>query len=185
MNLTAIFNPKGGIFMTMSMIVFAVPFDEHRLAVEFGGGSFLILDMRHRMQTTRHYNLSEPSIFRGAYTDGSKIIFDPDSVFVPDIFPQEAVNMALRALPFDVISFVKVRPERNRRIRLEMATGSIIIINMENHVSTERYRPLNDHDMFASVRADRESLIFGTAAQDNVLRIDEDELTRLMLSIPI
>ncbi len=170
--------------MTIPMIVSVVPVDDHRLSIEFGSGSLLNLNMLHRMQTTRHYSLSEPSVFCGAVTDGSKIIFDQNSEFIPDIFPQEAVNMALRALPFDVISFMKVQPERNSRIRLEAATGSVLVLNMKNHLKTNRYSSLNGRELFMSVRADGESLVFGKASQGDALRIDEDELTYLMLSVP-
>ena len=164
-------------------IVSAVPVGDCRLYIEFSSGSLLNLDMRHRMRTTRHYSLSEPSVFRSAVTDGSKIIFDPNSAFIPDIFPQEAVNMALRALPFNVISFLKVQPEKNSRVRLEMSTGSILILNMENHIRTRRYSSLNDDEMFMSARAEGEDLIFGTASTGDILRIDEDELMHLMLSV--
>lgn len=165
-------------------IVSVTPVDDQRLSIEFGSGSLLDLNMQHRMRTTRHYDLNNPAVFRAAVTDGSIIIFDPNSVFVPDIFPREAVNMALRPLTHDAISFLRVQPLENSRIRLEMATGSVLVMNMENHIRTSRYSDLKDEELFRSVRADRESLIFGDALQGDVLRIDEDELTRLMLSVP-
>lgn len=65
-------------------------------------------------------------MFGAAVTDGSKIIFDPNSIFVPDIFTREAVNMALRALPHDDLSFLQVQPMENSRIWLEMETGSVV-----------------------------------------------------------
>ncbi|GEM_PF-1147766 len=165
------------------MIISAVPVDDHRLSIEFGSGSSLDLNMLHRLQTTRHYSLNEPSVFRAAVTDGSKIIFDPSSVFVPDIFPQDAINMALRALPFDEMYFLEVQPLDNSRIHLRMGTGSVIVLNMENHVCTNRYSILQNEELFCSVRADGEALVFGVDSQNICLRIDEDELTHLMLSI--
>lgn len=166
------------------MIVSAVPVDDHRLSIEFGSGSSLDLNMLHRLQTTRHYGLNDTSVFRAAVTDGSRIIFDPSSVFVPDIFPQEAVIMALRALPFDEMRFMEVQAVGSSRILLKMGTGSVIVLNMKNHIHTHRYRVLQDEELFLSVRADGEALVFGVDYQDICLRIDEGELTHLLLSIP-
>lgn len=159
-------------------ILSVAPVDDHRLHIEFGSGSFLDLDMRHCMLTNRHYNLNDPTVFRAVFTDGDKIIFVPGDPFTPDIFPRQAVNMALRKLYHDPISFLRVQPMENSRIRLEMATESALVLNMENHLRTSRYSTLQGEELFRSIRADGEDLIFGD------LRIGEDELTHLMLSVP-
>jgi hypothetical protein len=55
----------------------------------------------------------------------------------------------------------------------------LLVLNMENHLRTSRYRFLQDMERFHSVKADGERLIFGDA-----LRIEEDELVYLVLSVP-
>ena len=165
-------------------ILSVVPALDHRLNIEFGSGSLLDLDMRHGMFTNRYYNLNKPEVFRAVVTDGDKLIFVPGDVFTPDIFPREAVNMALRKWYHDPISFLRVQPLENSRIRLEMATGSVLLLNLENHLRTNRYRVLQNEELFRSVRAAGESLVFSTAEGGETLRINEDELIHLMLSVP-
>ena len=159
-------------------ILSVVPALDYRLEIEFGSGSFLDLNMRHCMLTNRYYKLNPPAVFRAVFTDGDTIIFVPNDPFTPDIFPREAVNMALRRWYHDPIAFLRAEPIENSRIRLEMATGSTLVLNMENHWLASRYSALQDEKLFGSVRADGETLVFGD------LQINGDELTHLMLSIP-
>ena len=86
--------------------------------------------------------------------------------------------MALRKWHHDPIAFLRAEPMEDSRIRLEMATGSTLVLNIENHRRAGRYSTLQDEELLRSVRADGECLVFGD------LRIGEEELTQLMLSVP-
>ncbi|NLO48883.1 MAG: hypothetical protein GX111_11280 [Clostridiales bacterium] len=159
-------------------ILSVTPVGDHRLLIALGSGSFMDLNLRHCMYSNRYYNLNNPELFRGVFTDGYKIIFAEGDVFTPDIFPRQAINMALRTLPTKPISFLRVQPMENSRIQLEMATESILILNMEEHLRTGRYGDLPDDGMLPPVKADGADLLIGD------LRVGEDELTYLMLSTP-
>lgn len=160
------------------MIQTVTPLDHHRLHIEFGSGSVLELNMENRLGTNRYYDLNNETVFRSAVTDGAKIIFDMNPKYELDIFAREAMNMAMKA-PGESMCILRVQPLENGRLRLEMKSGSILILNMENWLHTIRYSPLMAPEVFKSVSTDGESLFFG-----HILKIDAEELTNLALKIP-
>lgn len=158
------------------MILSVSSLDGHRLHIEFGSRSLLELNMENRLRTTRYYPLNDPTVFHSASTDGSKISFETGTTFELEMFPREAVNIALRA-PGEGMLILRVQPVENTRIRLFMASGSMLELNMESHLQTACYSRLKDAELFRSVRTDGESLIFG-----DILQINEEELTVLALT---
>lgn len=157
-------------------ILSVAPTLDQRLEIEFSSGSFLALNMRHCMLSNRHYKLNTAAVFGAVFTDGDAIIFLPNDPFTPDISPREAVGMALRRWYHDPIVFLRAEPLENSRIRLEMATGSTLLLNLKNHIRGGSYSSLQDEKLFRSVEVVGETLVFGD------LQISEDELATLTLS---
>lgn len=160
------------------MIQTVTPLDQHRLHIEFGSGSVLELNMENRLGTNRYYDLNNDTVFRSAVTDGAKIIFDMNPKYELDIFAREAMNMAMKA-PGESMCILSVQPLGNNRLRLEMKSGSILILNMENWLDTVPYSPLKESEVLQSVSTDGEKLSFG-----HILKIEAEELTNLALKIP-
>ena len=166
---------RGQEFPTIQAVT---PLDRRRLHIEFGSGSFLELNMENRLRGVRYYDLNSDTVFRSAVTDGDKIIFDTGTSFELEIFPRQAISMAWK-LPDDSGGILRVQALENRRLRLEMKTGSILTLSLESCLHTIRYSPLKEPEVFQSVRTDGETLFFG-----DVLQIDEEELILLTLRVP-
>ncbi len=160
------------------MIQTVTPLDHHRLHIEFGSGSILELNMENRLGTNRYYDLNNDTVFRSAVTDGAKIIFDMNPKYELDIFPREAMSMALKA-PGEAMCILQVLPLEKDRLRLDLKSGSILLLNMENWLPAIRYHPLQEPETLQSVSTDGENLFFGP-----ILKIDPEELTNLALKIP-
>lgn len=154
------------------------PLDRRRLHIEFGSGSVLELNMENRLRTTRYYDLNSDAIFRSAATDGEKITFDTGTNFELEIFPREAVGLAMKS-PDDVKGILRIQPLENGRLRLEMKSGSVLTLNLESRLHSIRDSSQKEPEVLLSVRADGENLLFGDA-----LKIDEEELIRLTLAVP-
>ncbi len=60
-----------------------------------------------------------------------------------------------------------------------MKNGSILMLDMEKRLHTIRYSSLKEPEVLKSARTDGENLFFG-----DVLKIDVEELTNLVLTIP-
>ncbi|TWH57771.1 hypothetical protein DesLBE_2061 [Desulfitobacterium sp. LBE] len=154
------------------------PLDHHRLHIGFGSGSVLELNMENRLCTNRYYELNDDAVFRSAVTDGSKIIFDTGTRFKLEIFARETVDRAIRD-PDGGMGILRIQPLENGSLRLEMKSGSILMLNMENWLHTIRYSPLKEPEVLQSVSTDGENLFFG-----DILTIDLEELIMLAISIP-
>ena len=154
------------------------PLDRPRLHIEFGSGSVLELNMENRLRTTMYFDLSDASIFASAATDGGKITFDSESSFHVEIFPVQAIHLALTS-PDGNNGIRRVLPLENGQLRLEIKPGSVLMLNMASWLHTIRYSPLKDAAVLQSVSTDGENLIFG-----DVLFMDEDEWGMLALSVP-
>ncbi len=153
------------------------PLDRHRLHIEFGSGSVLELNMENRLRTARYYDLNSDTVFGSAVTDGAKIIFDTGTNFDLEIFAREAVRLAMKS-PDEINGIMRIQALESGRFRLEMKSGSILTLNMENHLHTIRYIPLQEPEVLQSVSTDGENLCFG-----QILKIDAEELTRLVLTV--
>lgn len=151
------------------------PSDRHRLHIEFTSGSILELNMENRLHTTRYYDLNIDTIFRSVSTDGEKIFFDTGSSFKLEILPREALHMAMKS-PGDVMGILQIQSLEHGLLRLEMKSGSILTLNLKNRLQIPRYSLLKKPEILQSVSTDGENLIFG-----NILKIEEEELARLML----
>lgn len=154
------------------------PLDHRRLYIEFGSGSVLELNMENRLRTNRYYDLNDDTVFWSAVTDGSKIIFDTGSQFELEIFARETIDRAIRD-PDGGMGILHIQPLENGSLRLEMKSGSILMLNMENWLHTISYSPLKESAALQSVSTDGENLFFG-----EVLKIDLEELIKLALTIP-
>ncbi len=60
---------------------------------------------------------------------------------------------------------LKVTPLAHYRLRLELGSGSILELNMENRLHTIRFCPLAESKVFFTVTTDGESLYFGKALE--------------------
>lgn len=160
------------------MIQTVTPLDHYRLHIEFGSGSVLELNMKNRLRTTRYYDLNSDALFRSAITDGTKIIFAAGSNDELEIFAREAVNMAMKA-PGESMCILRIQPLDGVRLRLEMKSGSILMLNMANRLHTIRYSPLKEPEVLQAASTDGENLFLG-----DVLKIDAEELTNLALTVP-
>lgn len=154
------------------------PFDYRKLHIEFGSGSVLDLNMENRLRTNRYYDLNDEGVFRSAVTDGSKLIFNTGSRFELEIHARETIDRAIRD-PDGSMGILHIKPLENGSLRLEMKSGSILLLNMENWQHTIRYSPLKETEVLQSVSTDGENLFFG-----GVLTIDLEELIMLAISIP-
>ncbi len=160
------------------MIRTVTPLEHHRLHIEFSSGSVLELNMENRLHTTRYHDLISNEVFCSAVTDGAKIIFDTNSGYVLEIFARETVDRAIRD-PDGSMGILLVQPLEDGQLRLEMKNGSILMLDMEKRLHTIRYSSLKEPEVLKSARTDGENLFFG-----DVLKIDVEELTNLVLTIP-
>ncbi len=151
------------------------PLDHHRLLIKFGSGSVLELNMKNRLRAARYYDLNNDGVFRSAVTDGEKIIFDTGTNFELELFARETVNLAMQP-PDGAKSILRIGPLESGRLRLEMSSGSILTLNLEEphtvgHPSPEICKALR------SVSTDGETLIFGDAPP-----LNQEALIRLALT---
>ena len=72
-----------------------------------------------------------------------------------------------------------VQPLDNYWLRLEMGSGSVLELNLENRLHTIQFCPLKDREVFRSVTTDGEALFFGDA-----LEIGAEEIMNLALTTP-
>ncbi|MFT4107061.1 MAG: hypothetical protein QM657_15000 [Lacrimispora sp.] len=160
------------------MIRAVMPLDHHRLHIEFGSGNVLELNMENRLRTTRYYDLNSDEVFRSASTDGVKIMFHTGTNLELEIFPREAVRLAMKS-PGEVMGILQTKLLESGRIWLEMKSGSILALNLNGWLGTNRYSPLKKPEVLQSISTDGEHLIFS-----DVLKIEEEELVRLTLMVP-
>lgn len=159
-----------------STIQAVTPLDHRRLYIEFGSGSVLELNMENRLRAARYYDLNNDAVFRSAVTDGEKIIFDTGTNFELEIFARETMSLAMKSL-YGAKSILRAQPLESGRLRLEMSSGSVLILNMGDRPRAIGQDAPDASEVLTTVSTDGEHLIFG-----NVQKINQEELTRLVLT---
>ncbi len=134
--------------------------DDYKLRITFTHGSILVLDMKSRLGTIRYYPLNDTEILHSAYTDGTKIIFDTKPKYELDIFPQEAMEMALTP-SHDGKIILRAETLGKHKVYIDFASGSSMELDMKNHFEDVNYSILKDRELFHSMSTDGENLIFG------------------------
>lgn len=162
----------------LSTIQAVTPLDHRRLYIEFGSGSVLELNMENRLRAARYYDLNSDTVFRSAVTDGEKIIFDTGSDFELEIFARETMGLAMKP-PDGVKRILRVQPVENGRLRLEMGSGSILILNLGGRPRTVGLHSPDASEGLTPVSTDGDNLIFGDSGT-----ISLEELTLLALTAP-
>ena len=62
-------------------------------------------------------------------------------------------------------SILRVTPLTRFRLRLELGSGSVLVLNMKDRLHSIRFCPLAEPEVFASVTTDGETLFFGRAVE--------------------
>lgn len=78
-----------------------------------------------------------------------------------------------------ISTILRVTPLKNYKLRLELGSGSVLELDMENRLDTIRFCPLADPEVFASVTTDGRKLYFG-----NALEITAEEAMDLAMIPP-
>lgn len=91
--------------------------------------------------------------------------------------------MACQTIRMKIPEIQRVTPLPDYRLKLEMTSGSLLILNMADMVGSMRYFPLADTGIFNSVTTDGWALYFDTAGQTEVV-IQADAAVRMALSVP-
>ncbi len=162
-------------FLTIQAVT---PLDHRRLHIEFGSGSILELNMENHLRAARYYDLNHDAVFHSASTDGEKIIFDTGTSFELEIFAREAIALAMNSLN-GAKRVLRAQPLDRGQLRLELASGSVLILNMGAHPGARGRDSPDGFDGSMAVYTDGDNLMF-----DDVHIISQEELTRLVLTAP-
>lgn len=141
--------------------------NNYKLRITFTHGSILVLDMKSRLGTIRYYPLNDLGILHSAYTDGTKIIFDTKPKYELDIFPQEAMEMALTP-SHDGKIILRAETLGKHKVYIDFASGSSMELDMKNHFEDVNCSILKDRELLHTMSTDGENLIFGEDLKINI-----------------
>lgn len=91
--------------------------------------------------------------------------------------------MARRYKGKKIPEIVRVTPLPDYRLKLELTSGSLLVLNMAEQLNQVRYAPLRDVDIFGSVTTDGWTLTFDTYPRFTI-NPHEFEGIELVLRVP-
>ena len=91
--------------------------------------------------------------------------------------------MARRYKGKKIPEIIRVTPLPDYRLKLELTSGSLLILNMAEQLNQVRYAPLKDVDIFNSVTTDGWTLTFDTYPRFSI-NPHEFEGVELVLRVP-
>ena len=91
--------------------------------------------------------------------------------------------MAYGAKEHQIPEIRQVTPLPDYRLKLELTSGSLLVLNMAEQLNQVRYAPLRDVDIFGSVTTDGWTLTFDTYPKFSI-NPHEFEGVELVLRVP-